>query len=212
MKPDELCAAAAEAAGNSASVEEAINRTGALLAEADAAWSSLKNANQPTAAALNALLVTSIWHCAALAAGAMAVDSLSTRLVALYASELDRVDEAAVNHARLAHWTMAFNDLMNAARETRLNPQADAAVAEHLRLVSTYIASMLSHYLGKADAATCEPDLLADARRVLGALARVVQSPLVDVNGAEVDPSADALPLMADLLGRCRALGIFVAN
>lgn len=213
MEPKEIYDACMAGADMPGSPEENVERTGVLLAEADATWTRLKNAGEPTGEAIHALLVAALFHCSALEQVSMTADALSTRLVALCSSMVDGSEEPAVDHIRLAHWVFSFNDMMAALSQVPgIDPAANEQDADHIKHVTGYIASMISHCYDRSVNTGADSELLGDAGSMLKMLHAVVEKPLVDVNGTMVDPGVDALPLMADLMGRLRALGVFIAD
>ncbi len=182
---------------------DAVRLSGELLARADSAWTEARNAELPTTAPIKALLAAAAAHIAALAAAGEPAEAYSTALMVIYMAEIDgspgidagvmSIYQSAI--ATLIHW-------MNANRQLAASPE----IRNHASTMTRYLASMLYFLYNnvKADTPECKdlPDVYECLRDILG----LVQSPVIDVCGEAIDP-ANPEPLLADLLGRARAIG-----
>lgn len=187
-------------------VEEAVRLSGETLAAADKLWTVAFNGQRDSATELDVLLQAAYAHIESLAVAGETDQAFSTCLVTLYASVLDRSDSVSLTRGRLTLWVLCmqlFQQLLH-----RLDA-SDADTVEHVRIVTGYVASMLYASYSKARDVGIEGPMMEDAYVMLDRLRGVIQTPCVTVDGDCVIPAGDARPLMADLTGRCRAIGIF---
>lgn len=187
----------------SGSVEEAVNRSGELLAMVDAEWTRRFNSGDRSDASLERLAAAAFLHVNALEAAGEAASALSTAVVALYVTVIDRSECQAVDRGRLMLWHKALTvfDALACAMD------ADDFTRPHVEAIGRYMASMTYALYKRLAPSGWQPlgEVYATLRPLVDA--GVVSWPSVDVNGVAVDP-CDAAPLMADLAGRLRALGL----
>ncbi len=187
----------------------AVRLSGETLADDDAEWTAAFNSNRDTAPALDTLLRAAYAHISALSAAGEVAQAFSTSLIVLYASVIDRSEGAPTIHGRLTLWLVGLDMLQQLVDRLYGDTAPDGDTAAHIRAAITYMSSMLHRVYRQAIACGIDSPVVNDAYTMLSSLSRVIQWPVVNVNGTHVDITADPTPLMADLTGRLRALALF---
>lgn len=191
------------------SPDDAMRFSGELLAKVNNQWRLAHNGHDTEAevAALAGMLRVAAAHVASLVAVHAFSDAYSTSVMMLYiAAREGKPATVAERCDTLSLWSSALYSLLMLL--SKLQPQSRQDV-EHVEAIGRYIASMLYHYYIKVMEETPGCPYLHEAYPMLNAVkgSIVVQSPVIDVLGEQVDPE-EPMPLFADLLGRSRAMGL----
>lgn len=187
-------------------VEDAVALSGEELAVADTRWRQAYNSGDDIVPATDNLLQAAFSHIECLEAAALPLVAYSTTLVVLYASTLGNADSKSISNGRLILWLKACRLLENLIDNL---PAIDESGQEHIRAIICYQLSMLYVTYRKCHEHGVEGMVMTDAYQMLDAMRNIVRYPTVSINGTAVNIDNEAQPLMADLLGRARAIGLF---
>lgn len=188
-------------------VTEALRVSGEALARADSIWRNAFNATETdTKIELDTLLQAGYSHVEALIAAEEWIEAFSLSLILLYCPAIDGCRMMSIDRGCMVLWVRSLEILQLLLNEF---PQEDDAVREHVTKIVTYEVSMLYFVYNRLMEQAENGEIMTDAYELLRQYSFAVNTPEINVNGVMVKPDEDYRPVMADLMGRSRALGIF---
>lgn len=188
-------------------ITNAIRVSGEALARADSRWRQSINAKSDTSETeLNTLLQTGYTHSESLIAAGEWREAYSLALILLYCTAIDKSRTMSIDRGCLVLWLRTLDSLNEL---TSNMPKDDLVITEHVTTIISYIVSMVYVVYNRLLKANDVNPVMVDAFETLRQYSFAVKTPFIDVAGDRVDPIIDFLPIMADLIGRSRALGIF---
>lgn len=183
---------------------DALRFSGEELARFDNRWRKAHNARQSNVSDLQDLCALTVAHAQLLMEAEMDADALMVAVFAMTAVAMEnKSTDMSTDMFQLSAIACQALDRM----ANKLN-SADEYTATHFNAIVTYCASMLYHWY-RATLEHGQTPLHAEVTPLLRTLIRgnAVQWPDVDVLGQKCSAASPA-PILGDLLGHCRALGL----
>lgn len=144
----------------------------------------------------------------ALRRGGFVAEAFSCAVATLLSVEIYRCGNAIDPLTRVMLYFVAIQSFIDAAERvvTPDMPQNE----EHRGYILSFLASLLYHAYGKAVADTPDGAGLSEVYAFLKNIAQsgAIQSPVIKLNGIDVDPTTPG-PLLVDIMSRAAALGIY---
>ncbi len=196
---------------DSGEFNEAVRLTGEALAISDAQWTSLVNAHLPAVDALCASNRIGALHAEALFMAGAVDTCFSTSMLMLMRSGGSLTDSLQVQESVLNIPLYAILSLNKFMERCQASGALDDFLSDHATAIMILLASMLYSLYAKIGEADPAFTGLYDLR---GSLSDMIAGDLVrkgdiNINGKVIN-SDDYLAIMGDVIGRARAIGLFV--
>lgn len=192
---------------------EAVSFTGEVLAKSDACWTSLVNEHHP---AINALCESNrigALHAEALLLAGAVDACFSTSLLLLMRSANPLTDILSVQESALNIPLYSIMALSRFMEQQQLSGSIDEFLSDHATAIMLLLASLQYSLYQKVRNADPSFVGLYDLRDNLSAMiARdLVREGDININGKVIN-SGDYPAIIGDVIGRARAIGLFVVD
>lgn len=144
----------------------------------------------------------------ALRRGGFVAEAFSCAVATLLSVEIYRCGQAIDPLTRVMIYFAAIQNFIDAS-ERSATPDMEQS-EDHRGYILSFLASLLYHAYGKAVADRPDGAGLGEVYGFLNSIAQsgAIQSPVVKLNGIDVDPATPG-PLLVDIMSRAAALGIY---
>lgn len=186
--------------------DTALRESGSALAEADNQWTKAYNSRNNTPDDIESFALMASQHCELLLSAGYTADTYGTALLSLLQTDIDGHTSARINRCAMILYETALVAMIKLSEST---PADDNDCREHMSYIMHYLSSMLYHYYRKVGAESPGFDALHSAYNLLKQMEPLgVVSEKITMAGKEeqTDP-ASSREILADLIGRSRALG-----
>ena len=188
----------------------AVNISGEALAEADGEYAKLKNRGQNTDMELEYFGLMAGFHCMSLLYASEVKMLLNTSLVCMYQIENDGYKDIDIDESLMviSATALAAHTVFCLSTE-QFEP--DDEVKEHCLTMGRYIASYCYYLYNKVNKELPDSTFTEFVYPILNDAMNLfkIDTPTIEVCGKQINPAEDRMEIMADLLGRARALGFF---
>lgn len=187
---------------------EAVNRSGEMLATADAIWQKEMKSGKISVDTVERLAETAVVHVRALVASNEPTMATATAIAVLTQLSLESYNDINLDLARLELLNNAINAL--AAHIVRYETDARPDIIDHYTNILRYLLSLIYALYNRVNRLSPECHILPSVYLTLKQFTGEnvpVDTPMIKVNGKDVDPMAPT-EIYADMLGRLNALGI----
>lgn len=185
-----------------------VRLTGEALAVADNELRKAIQSGADTAEVCGRFIEAAIDHVRSLSASSLNVEAFNCAITALLTLEVYNVASHCNAECRLRLLFPAVDNFMSLA-ETM--PQLDEIDTDgHRAMILSYLASLIYYNYTVANEETPDADILPEVYVFLRSIMPhgVIQSPVINVGGESLDPSAPA-PILGDIISRTAAMGLY---
>ena len=185
--------------------EDAVLLSGEALALAYEQWATKINPKENSLEQINVMAIAASCHCGSLAAIGNFHDAYATAVGAILQISVDPNNSDNINQSLLSIYTTAVFALLNELAS--LVP--DDNTRAHINCITRYLGSMLYHFYNLIGNKHPDSPYLEAAHEALSIMQNYtnIESPVITVLNEQIDPTSSQ-PLIGDLVGRSRALGL----
>lgn len=186
-------------------IEDAVLLSGEALACAYEQWAAKINHKENSLEQINVMAIASSCHCGSLAAMGNFHDAYATAIGAILQISVDPNHSDNIDQSLLSIYTTAVFALLN--KISTLTPDDDTRT--HIDCITRYLSSMLYYYYNLIGNKCPDSPYLEAAYEALSIMQNYtkIESPVISVLDEQISPTSPQ-PLIGDLVGRSRALGL----